>query len=96
MTENTQAQHARRKDSDFFVFSETVNSQHAFGFWLKARDFNKFEQGRNDKKGNPLIKLFNNVDEGRFSREGIVCCLNGSEQQAKEMIEKHLDEAYNG
>lgn len=82
----------KQRSEDFFLISDNANSHHAFKFWLKKRDFNDFEMGRPDRKGNPIIKLMKRTDDHGFSKQGIVCCVNGAEQTAQNLIQQHLRE----
>lgn len=79
-----------QEDTGFFVISDNANSHHALVFWLQGRTFNHFETGRKDKRGNPIIKLINKIDDRKFSKQGIICCLKSSESKAEEIILEHL------
>lgn len=79
-------------DNQFFVMSDNANSHHAFPYWLEQREFNQFESGSEDKRGNPIIKLIQRDNDKKFSKQGLVCCLNGSEYDAERMIKSHLEQ----
>lgn len=82
----------KQRTDDFFLISDNANSHHAFKFWLRKRDFNDYEQGKPDKRGNPIIKLIKRTDERGFAKRGIVCCVAGAEDVAMNLIQQYLRE----
>jgi len=77
-------------DSDFFVLSENEKSKETLKDWLQSRDFNDYEMGKNDKRGNPMIKLLNRTGRKNFTKAGLICCLGDSKDDAIQIIDFHL------
>lgn len=78
---------------NIFIMRDTKNAEFALKKWLEERNFNNYSFGWKDKKGNDGIGL--NEETGNhknptIKKAGVIICLDGSFDKARDIVEDHL------
>ncbi len=78
---------------DIFIMKPTDGAAFALKKWLEERTFNNFSFGWQDKKGNDGIGLneeYGNPKNPKVKKAGVIICLDGSFDKAREIVEQHI------
>lgn len=91
MGSNLQNNDKNRKD--IFIMKSTDGAAFALKKWLEDRKFNNFSFGWKDKRGNDGIGLneeYGDLKNPKITKAGVIICLDGSFDKAREIVENHL------
>lgn len=78
---------------NIFIMRDTKNAEYALGKWLGERNFNNYSFGWKDKRGNDGIGLSEesgNPKNPNVTKAGVIICLDGSFDKARDIVEDHL------